>query len=196
MDMDLDYRKVNRIKELRLSQGKTLKQVADSIGITDGQLSLYENGKRSPRNKHIWIELANYFNVPVDFLMGINDHEEYIKNESRDTLSKLESKERVIKQIANTDSKFFSKYSDFYGLITELLLVNLDEQADNFEYLYSLIHDALEYSILLAKENVISEEHDREKQKKLEKELYGTLSRIQANKVRESLYAKLGSLFY
>lgn len=196
MDTDLDYRKANRIKELRLSQGKTLKQVADSIGITDGQLSLYENGKRAPRNKHIWIELANFFNVPVDYLMGINEQpKESVKNESKGNLFRLEKKEQVIKQIANTDSQYFSEFSNFYKLITELMIVQLDEQGEDFEYLYSLIHDILEYSILLAKESVIREETDREKQKKLEKKLYGTLSRIQANEVRGTLYAKLGALF-
>lgn len=73
MDMDLDYRKVNRIKELRLSQRKTLKQVAYSIGITDGQLSSYENGKRAPRNKQTWQVLADYFDVDVAYLMGVSD---------------------------------------------------------------------------------------------------------------------------
>jgi len=196
MKEELNYKNINRIKEIRLHQEKTLKQVADAVGITDGQLSLYENGKRSPRNKDIWVKLADYFNVPVEYLMGINADSENIYTEKKEELLiKLIKKENIIKEIANINSKDFSMFSDFYELTTKLINVSLDESNDNFEYIYHLLQDIFEYSTLLAKESIIREEIDREKQKKLEKKYYGELSRAQANELRSTLYAKIGALF-
>ena len=43
---------------------KTLKEVADAIGVTPTALSYYENGKRSPRDS-IKVALADYYEKTV-----------------------------------------------------------------------------------------------------------------------------------
>lgn len=62
----------DRIKEVRLSQNKTQKDVAEYLGITEQALSFYERGKREPKLE-MWIKLANYFGVPVDYLQGVEE---------------------------------------------------------------------------------------------------------------------------
>lgn len=67
----------NRIKEVRLSQNKTQKDVAKYLGITEQALSFYERGKREPKLE-TWKKLADYFDVPVGYLQGVNNSPDYV----------------------------------------------------------------------------------------------------------------------
>lgn len=62
----------NRISTLRKENGMTLKQLGSKIGLGDNTLSRYETGKREPKIE-MWQKLASYFDVPVDYLMGVSD---------------------------------------------------------------------------------------------------------------------------
>lgn len=73
-----EYKKLNRIRELRKMKGVTQKEVAKAIGISQGMLTNYETGKRSPRDKETWEKLANYFNVSVPYIMGLTDGDKVI----------------------------------------------------------------------------------------------------------------------
>lgn len=61
---------MNRLREARKIKGLTLKQVAEDTGISEQVLSYYENEKREPK-KETWIKLADYYCVPVSYLMGL-----------------------------------------------------------------------------------------------------------------------------
>ena len=63
---------MNRLRQTRKLKGITLDEVAEDIGITKQALSYYENEKREPK-KEIWIKLADYYDVPVSYLMGLPD---------------------------------------------------------------------------------------------------------------------------
>lgn len=60
----------NRIKELRLKNHKTQKEVGKAVGVTDRAIAHYEKGIREPKLE-TWIELARYFRVPVSYLQGL-----------------------------------------------------------------------------------------------------------------------------
>lgn len=47
-----------------------LKEVAEDTGISEQVLSYYENEKREPK-KETWVKLADYYCVPVAYLMGL-----------------------------------------------------------------------------------------------------------------------------
>lgn len=64
---------MNRIRELRKEKNVTLKEVADTVGVAPSQLSFYESGKRTPRNKDTWMMLADYFGVTPEYLLGYSD---------------------------------------------------------------------------------------------------------------------------
>lgn len=67
----------NRIKELRLKHNLTLRRLGKELDMYDSRISQYETGKRQP-NIETWQKLADYFNVSVPYLQGIDD-EDYIE---------------------------------------------------------------------------------------------------------------------
>ena len=62
----------NRIKQLRLERGMSLKELAEQIGVTDSQLSRAENGKRGLQAKKLE-NLARFFKVPVGEFMSLEN---------------------------------------------------------------------------------------------------------------------------
>lgn len=63
---------MNRLRELRKERGYSLKEVAKEIELAESQLSYYENGKRQPRDQETWQKLADFYNVSVPYVMGID----------------------------------------------------------------------------------------------------------------------------
>lgn len=63
---------MNRLRQVRKQKEITLKEVAEDVGIADNTLQQYETEKREPK-KETWIKLADYYNVPVAYLMGLPD---------------------------------------------------------------------------------------------------------------------------
>ena len=60
-----------RIKELRLSNDMTQKDLADYLGLTPKMVSFYELGQRVPPSDII-LKLADKFGVSTDYLLGNN----------------------------------------------------------------------------------------------------------------------------
>lgn len=61
-----------RIKELRLSQQMTQTEFGNVFGIVKSTISLYESGKSTP-NDQIKTKICEYFNVSMDYLLGITN---------------------------------------------------------------------------------------------------------------------------
>ena len=68
--MDYTAFKTN-LKSLIENRGVLIKDVAEAINSTPGSMSRYLAGKRDPDLKYV-VALAEYFNVSVDWLLGIN----------------------------------------------------------------------------------------------------------------------------
>lgn len=62
----------NRIKELRVKNGLSQKELASKIDASNQIISFYENGKREPKIE-MWQKLATFFNVSVPYLQGLED---------------------------------------------------------------------------------------------------------------------------
>lgn len=58
----------DRIKLLREEKGLTQKQLAKILGFAESTIGCYETGKRHP-DYELVINLANYFNTTVDYLL-------------------------------------------------------------------------------------------------------------------------------
>ena len=61
-----------RLRRLRREQGMSQEELATIIGVYKSAVSHYENNKDSPSDK-IKIAIAKYFNVSMDYLLGIID---------------------------------------------------------------------------------------------------------------------------
>lgn len=61
-----------RIKELRLSKHMTQTEFGDIFGTVKSTISLYESGKSTP-NDQIKTKICEYFNVSMDYLLGLTD---------------------------------------------------------------------------------------------------------------------------
>jgi len=73
----MNYRKVfaERLTTLRKSRNLLQKDVSDYLEVTRQAYSLLENANRSP-SFEILTALADYFNVSVDYLIGLSDKPE------------------------------------------------------------------------------------------------------------------------
>ena len=63
---------MNRLRQVRKQKGLTLVKVAEDTGISIANLSRYESVDVEPR-RETWIKLADYYCVPVSYLMGLPD---------------------------------------------------------------------------------------------------------------------------
>lgn len=61
-----------RIKTERLNRDMTQKELAQSLGVTQDSISLWEMGKRIPDTQYI-IEFCRVFDISAGYLLGIED---------------------------------------------------------------------------------------------------------------------------
>ena len=91
---------MNRLKELRQKNNLTLKELGKKIGMANNTLSQYETGKREPKLE-TWNKLAEYFNVPTSYLMGLSDDiegwDEWAKNTGYSVKQIKDEIQRLIK---------------------------------------------------------------------------------------------------
>lgn len=62
----------NKIKELRTERGITQPELAKALGVSNGMVSLWENGVNAPKAEYI-VSAARFFNVSADYLLGLED---------------------------------------------------------------------------------------------------------------------------
>jgi len=63
-----------RLAELRKDKGLQQKEFATIIGVTERSVSLYERELSSPRDE-VLLKIARYFNVSLDYLLGLTDYQ-------------------------------------------------------------------------------------------------------------------------
>ena len=76
---ELRFIDMNRLKELRKTKGLTLDELSKELkkkhglSLSTGQLSSYENSKRSPRKESTWKTIADFLGVNIAYLLGYSD---------------------------------------------------------------------------------------------------------------------------
>ncbi len=105
----------NRIKEVRLSQKKTIEQVANALNVAPITISRYERGDREPKLE-TWLKLAKYFGVPVSYLQGIEDEYTGVMADSERQVRRNKIKENMAKTLRRAwaeDEPWEEVYADF-----------------------------------------------------------------------------------
>ena len=86
-----------RVKELREKAGLSMDQLAKKLGVSKSRVNMWENSGTIPRGD-VLIQLANYFKVSTDYLLG-NDDESAISP----TNAQLSSLQRNLGKLNETD---------------------------------------------------------------------------------------------
>lgn len=103
-----------RLKKLRLERQMTQQELGDILFITKVSISGYESGNRFPSIDRV-CDLADYFNVTTDYLLG------------RDL---LEENKKI--NLSNDDIEFLTKLKENSKLY-EYLLSNIDRRLKNLD---------------------------------------------------------------
>lgn len=70
---------IKNLKKLRTEKGISQQQLADIIGVSQQSVNKYENHNSEPEIA-VLINMANYFNTSVDYLIGHSDINHIIEN--------------------------------------------------------------------------------------------------------------------
>ncbi|MEL7647430.1 MAG: helix-turn-helix transcriptional regulator [Sedimentibacter sp.] len=62
------------IRNLRIKNNLTSKELSRILNVSESSISLYESGKRNPSISQL-VKLSDYFKVSTDFLLGIDRKE-------------------------------------------------------------------------------------------------------------------------
>lgn len=63
---------MKRLKELRENKQLTQAQLSKSLNISSSTIGMYEQGRRFP-DENLLKHIAKFFNVSIDYLLGISD---------------------------------------------------------------------------------------------------------------------------
>lgn len=88
----------NRLKKLREERGLTQEELGKIVGVSDKAVSTWENDIKVPRNKRLQ-NLADFFNVSVDFLLGRSDKQ---------------VDDSVIEKVLDIEDDLLKKYGNIY----------------------------------------------------------------------------------
>ena len=69
---------MNRLKQLRIKKNIKQQDLAKALNVTKQSVSNWENGKRLP-NIEILIQLADFYNCSLDYLVGRELKEDNLK---------------------------------------------------------------------------------------------------------------------
>lgn len=97
-----------RLKELRKSKGITQKELADILGVRKAAVSLYETDKNDPVDP-IKISSAKYFNISLDYLIGLIDYK--VKYYNEDDFVELP------KKISDKEKWLIQKFVEFIDFL-------------------------------------------------------------------------------
>ena len=97
----------DRLRSLRKENNITQQELANKFFITKSAVSKYENGVNTPENKLLQ-ELAGFFDVSVDYLLGRTDNRKF-----SELFSKSDEQMQIRKSLVNTliESKNFNEKS-------------------------------------------------------------------------------------
>ena len=104
-----------KLKLLRYEKGLTQDDIGYLLNVTKSCISCYENGTRQP-SVEILLELATYFHVSVDFLLGI----EKISGKRKRNVSLTEKDIELINKLKNNPVIYKEIINDIPSFILNL----------------------------------------------------------------------------
>lgn len=94
----------SRISELRRKRNLTQADLADRLNMSTSSIAMWEVGKRDPDSEKL-TELANFFNVTTDYLLGLSSEHSSPKTEPQNVEPEIRAIQRAAKNMTQTDKK-------------------------------------------------------------------------------------------
>lgn len=82
----------DRLKQLRLERKLTQKELGELLNLSDRVVGYYETNERFPRDPNTIKDIASYFNVTTDYLLGLSD----VRNPYANNYIKLKTNNKVV----------------------------------------------------------------------------------------------------
>lgn len=121
-----------RLKQLRLANGLTQKDLANIIEVGRTTISEYESGKIVPKQEGL-LRIANHFNVSVDYLTGVSNEPHTRKQNASDLDALLNTIHHILLDEYDTPVLYEDKVlSEKQKIIIDQLIEQL---RDNIEML-------------------------------------------------------------
>lgn len=70
----------DRLRLLREKRRLSQEELAKQLGVSKSAISMYENGKREPKDHELLECIADFFNVDMNYLLGTNNASTYYLN--------------------------------------------------------------------------------------------------------------------
>lgn len=124
-----------RLENLRDERNLLKKEMAKDIGVVESVYSEWENGKLSIPTRRIY-ELSNYFEVNIDYMLGISDNRIHLKINKGINIDLVSTRLKEIRKSLkftmrdladkfNTSSSAISNYENSKYLILSTFLIEL-----------------------------------------------------------------------
>ena len=97
------HKRENRLPEIIKHSNKSLYDISEELEISYETLVNYASGKRMPHKNEIWTQLADYFKVPVPYIMGYEMKDGFDLTQSRH--HQAQNSEEMGKRIGLFESK-------------------------------------------------------------------------------------------
>lgn len=98
-----------RLKQLRKEKGITQQELAEILGVRKAAVSLYETGQNDPADR-IKILIAKYFDISLDYLLGVVDKPVKYYNENNFV--------ELPENISDKEKWLIKKFMEFIDYIT------------------------------------------------------------------------------
>ena len=124
-----------RLKELRIENGETQKELANAREVGRTTISEYESGKIVPKQEGL-LKIANHFNVSVDYLTGVSNDRATRKQNTSDLDALLNTIHHILLDEYDTPVTYEGEQlSSRQKIIVDQLIEQL---RDNIEMLLQL----------------------------------------------------------
>lgn len=139
-----------RLKELRLEQKITQKELASELGVSMGSIGFYENQERTPDIEFL-MKASDYFGVSTEYLLGRTDH----RTPDLDIGKVLE-----ITGLSNESLEILAYVKEKYSMVDETILNDNDTYAAFCEALNDFISNGGFISLIMHYKNYIIEKRN------------------------------------
>lgn len=109
-----------KLKDLRNERGLRLEELARETGLSKSALGSYESNDYKDNPYRVIIELANYYGVSVEYLMGVTDNKTQAKTSVREL--KLDDETVEILKSGKTNNRLLCeiiKHPDFWKFMSD-----------------------------------------------------------------------------